>query len=985
MKRQWQTEELVEQFTLLPDEMALLDNKVGVNRLGFAVLLKFFQLEARFPRSRQEIPKPIVSYIARQLELSPNSFREYEWQGRTSVRHRVEIREFFGFRESTQQDAQQIKEWLCQSVLIYDRQESHLETIVYQRFRELRLEPPTPDQVKRLIRSAVRTAEATCSKTLFKQLSSESLVRIDALLSTELIQSQEKPSHFRQSVFSFLKSDPGRAGLESLLKEVEKLKCIRQLGLPPNLFANIPPKIIQHYRRRASAEAPRDLRRHPNPIRYTLVAAFCWQRSQEITDSLVDLLIQIIHRIYINAERRVDKQLVEEFKRVNNKPQLLYRIATASLEHPEELVKEVIYPVANPKTLEAFIKEYQKSGPTYHQRVYTVMRASYLHHYRRLVPQILDTLEFRSNNDMHRPVISALELLKKYQDSSQRYYSSSDPLYIKGVLKSGWRDLIVEVDADGNERINRVNYEICVLQALRDRLRSKEIWVVGAKRYCNPEEDLPQDFEQKREIYYQALKQPLDASAFITQLQEEMTQALTLLDRGMPKNQKVQIKKRKEGSWLSVSPLEKQAEPHNLRQLKGEINQRWPMTSLLDILKEADLRVQFTEQFTSTASRETLDQETRQRRLLLCLYGLGTNTGLKRICAGIDSDNYDDLRYIKKHFINKEDLRNAIAAVVNAIFRTRSESIWGEGTTTCASDSKKFGAWDQNLMTEWHIRYGGRGVMIYWHVEKKSACIYSQLKTCSSSEVAAMIEGLLRHCTDMQVKKNFVDTHGQSEVAFAFCRLLGFELMPRIRRIGEQRLYLPHSGQRQDYPNLQSVLTKAIDWELISQQYDQMIKYATALRLGTAEAESLLRRFNRSSSPLHPTHLALSELGKAVRTIFLCKYLHSEELRREIQEGLNVVEQWNGANGFIFYGKNSEIATNRLDEQELSVLALHLLQICLVYINTLMIQKVLTESVWEKLLTKEDLRALTPLIWEHINPYGTFRLDMNKRLPLDAA
>lgn len=83
----------------------------------------------------------------------------------------------------------------------------------------------------------------------------------------------------------------------------------------------------------------------------------------------------------------------------------------------------------------------------------------------------------------------------------------------------------------------------------------------------------------------------------------------------------------------------------------------------------------------------------------------------------------------------------------------------------------------------------------------------------------------------------------------------------------------------------------------------------------------------------------------------MCKYLHSEELRREIQEGLNVVEQWNGANGFIFYGKNSEIATNRLDEQELSVLALHLLQICLVYINTLMIQRVLTESVWEQRMT----------------------------------
>jgi TnpA family transposase len=58
-------------------------------------------------------------------------------------------------------------------------------------------------------------------------------------------------------------------------------------------------------------------------------------------------------------------------------------------------------------------------------------------------------------------------------------------------------------------------------------------------------------------------------------------------------------------------------------------------------------------------------------------------------------------------------------------------------------------------MTEWHIRYGGRGVMIYWHVEKNSACIYSQLKTCSSSEVAAMIEGVLRHCTEMKVEKNY--------------------------------------------------------------------------------------------------------------------------------------------------------------------------------------------------------------------------------------
>src|SRR3546814_13894714 len=65
--------------------------------------------------------------------------------------------------------------------------------------------------------------------------------------------------------------------------------------------------------------------------------------------------------------------------------------------------------------------------------------------------------------------------------------------------------------------------------------------------------------------------------------------------------------------------------------------------------------------------------------------------------------------------------------------------------TECAADSTKSVAWDRNLMTEWHARYGGRGVMIYWHVERRATCVYSQLKRCSSSEVASMIEGVLRH------------------------------------------------------------------------------------------------------------------------------------------------------------------------------------------------------------------------------------------------
>jgi TnpA family transposase len=314
-----------------------------------------------------------------------------------------------------------------------------------------------------------------------------------------------------------------------------------------------------------------------------------------------------------------------------------------------------------------------------------------------------------------------------------------------------------------------------------------------------------------------------------------------------------------------------------------------------------------------------MSRETRQQRLLLCLYGLGTNAGLKRMAASNREVSYSDLLYVRRRFIEKSAVREAIRRVVNATIASRLPHIWGEGTTACASDSKKFGAWDQNLMTEWHIRYGGRGVMIYWHVERRAACIYSQLKRCSSSEVAAMIEGVLRHCTDLEVQRNYVDSHGQSEVAFAFCHLLGFELMPRLKGLAAQKLNRPEAGCPDEYPRLQAILTRPIAWDLIRAQYDEVIKYATALRLGTAEPEDILRRFTRPNVQ-HPTYAALTELGQAVKTIFLARYLHDEELRREIQGGLNVVENWNSANSFIFYGKSGEIATNRLEDQEISEL-----------------------------------------------------------------
>jgi hypothetical protein len=246
------------------------------------------------------------------------------------------------------------------------------------------------------------------------------------------------------------------------------------------------------------------------------LAALCWQRQREITDNLVELLIHIAHRVRVRAEEKVDVELMKYAKKVLGKAKLLYKLARAAKGQPDGVVRDVIYPVVGEETLEDLIREAEADEKHEHQ-VKSVTRASYGHHYRRIVPALLEVLSFRCNNEMHRPVMDALDLLEQYRDRKTVAFPASENVPLEGVVSGDWQEWVRD-DKHGGA-VNRISYEWCVLTTLREKLRCKEVWVKGAHRFRNPDEDF---LDVRREEYYKALEQPREARAFVENLRRKV-------------------------------------------------------------------------------------------------------------------------------------------------------------------------------------------------------------------------------------------------------------------------------------------------------------------------------------------------------------------------------------------------------------------------------------------------------------------------------
>lgn len=296
---------------------------------------------------------------------------------------------------------------------------------------------------------------------------------------------------------------------------------------------------------------------------------------------------------------------------------------------------------------------------------------------------------------------------------------------------------------------------------------------------------------------------------------------------------------------------------------------------------------------------------------------------------------------------------------------------WGDGTTS-SSDGQRFRAGGKAESTG-HInpKYGSEpGRLIYTHVSDQYSPFHSKLINVGIRESTYVLDGLLYHESDLKVEEHYTDTAGFTDHVFALMHLLGFKFAPRIRDLGDTKLFIPRGDN--PYQALKPMIGGTINTKVIEDNWSDILRLATSIKQGTATASLLVKKL--SSYPRqNGLAQALREVGRIERTLFILDWLQNVELRRRVQAGLNKGEARNALARAVFFNRLGEFRDQSFEGQRYRASGLNLLTAAIVLWNTVYIERAvntLRTSGYE--INDEHLQYLSPLGWEHINLTGDY-------------
>lgn len=979
LSHQLTTKALMTVYTPTPEERVLADGitRSRVANVGFLVLLKTYQ-RLGYPVLMKDVPASIIRQVSTTatVTVSAEALDNYDRSG-SRRRHLKVVRDYLGVT-AYGEAAQRVMVEAMTTAAQTKHDLADLINVAIEALVKAKFELPA---FSTLVRQAFHARAAVTQgfyEQVYQALNGEDYLKLNRLFS------QEEGSS--TTLWNRLKQEPGKPMLSHLNALVERLHWLQDWQMASSALTALPPVKLNQFAAEAQTLSANQMREMAPHKRYTLAAALLSVQSARTLDDLADMFIKRLRKLHHNAREALMNYRQETQKRTDTLVTTLREVIVAYQQ--EGSVAERLAGIDTVLGHQAeTLLDHCEAHIAYTDNNYLPFLHRFYKSHRATLFRFLEVVPLQSSTQDHHLEV-AIRFIQQHRTARSTWLdvptaeanesttaSPAEPLDLSWIPAKWWKLVTGQAVSQRSvppQQLHRQSFEICVFSHILLELQSGDLYMAGSAEYGDYYSQLVtwDEYHAQREAYGQQVNLPVEPKAFVQQVQQWLETRATITDEAFPANTQVVWKDER----LTIRRQPRQR-PAGLTQLETLVAERLTPVHLLDVLTDTEAWLNWTRHFGPISGHEAkLDSPVG--RYLATIFCYGCNIGPSQTARALRTFDRKQLAWVNQRHMTEETLQTAITAIINAYNRFALPKFWGTGRRASV-DGTKWDIYENNLLAEYHIRYGGYGGIGYYHVSDTYIALFSHFIPCGVWEAVFMLDGLLNNTSEIQPDTIHGDTQAQSATVFALAYLLGITLMPRIRNWKALTFYRPTRAVR--YQHIDGLFSDTINWNLIETHLPDMLRVAVSIKGGTIQASTILRKLGTNSRK-NKLYQAFYELGCAVRTGFLLQYIHDDDLRSTIQAATNKSEAFNGFVQWLAFGDDGTLATNSRDEQRKRIQYNHLVANTLIFYNVFELTRILHDLNQQGYAFEpEAIAELSPYLTQHVNRFGLYHLDLQRQ------
>ncbi len=928
-------------YTLADDDLEIIRaRRRPHNRFGFALQLCALRYPGRLLAPGEVIPLEVTRFLAAQLGLKADDLAGYASREETRHEHLAALRDLYDYKMFTGRGSRDLKDWL-ESEAETARSNEDLARRFVEQCRATQTILPGITVIERLCADALVAAERRIDARIADRLDDEMRSRLDALLTETADSSITRFVWLRQFEVGQNSADMNRL--------LDRLEFLQGMPVEISILAGVPPHRIARLRRQGERYFAGDLRDISGDRRLAILAVCALEWRSAIADAVVETHDRIVGKTWREAKRACDARADDAKAALKDTLQGFSKFGSALLEAHEDQASliDAVQNAGGWLSLRGLVTTAAQLTDTLAADPLAHVVHGY-HRFRRYAPRMLRALDIQAA-PVAQPLLAATSIVAGTDTPADR------PLTFLRRASKWHRHL----NKDDGHRL----WEVAVLCHLRDAFRAGDIWLAHSRRYGDLKDALvPAEIARATP----RLAMPFEPEIWLADRKSRLADGLQRLARAaragaIPGGSIAD-------GVLKIDRLTADV-PEEADAMVLDLYKRLPVIRITDLLLEVDDEIGFTEAFTHLRTGVPCKDRVGMLNVLLAE---GLNLGLSKMAGATNTHDYFQLSRLSRWHVESEAMARALAMVIEGQSTLPMARFWGGGASA-SSDGQFFPTTRQGeAMNLINAKYGHEPrLKAYTHVSDQFGPFAIQTIPATVNEAPYILDGLLMTDAGQRIREQYADTGGFTDHVFAITALLGFQFIPRIRDLPSKRLYLfdPSACPKE----LKGLIGGKVREPVISSNWPDILRSAATMVAGAMPPSQLLRKFSAYPRQ-HELAVALREIGRVERTLFIIDWLLDADMQRRAQIGLNKGEAHHALKNALRIGRQGEIRDRTSEGQHFRMAGLNLLTAIIIYWNTKHLGQAVAGRRRNGLDCSSDLLAhISPLGWAHILLTGEYR------------